>query len=659
MPAPHRITTLVLIALTLIALPSSPRPAQAAKPDPANPAPSAVTSTPEAPGEPWTEPPSPTRQQLLHDLRPSPSQGPRLLATVPEIQSIAGGIDRDPRLRRLHDNMLRRAERLLTELPLKYRADGIFYRRGAWEIIERANDLGTTYQLTGDRRYADRIRVELLALCDYPNWNQDNLKDYLNCGNLSAAAAIAYDWSKDVLTPQERKHVVDTILARSIEPSLNWYAKNVWWARSQNNWNGVCNGGIGLAALAIIDENEQTRDKCSRLLEQVLKSLPTMLRAMSPDGNPFEGINYQGYGLLNSIDFMTALPHVFGTDYGLTQYPGLKRVGDVHVYLSGVSHSFNYGDNGPNLAINPRHVFLSRISSSPLAAMCYYRATRYSGTGRDFLSYLQVPDRPPSPRQDLYIGGTEVVAMHTNLLSDDDVFVGFKAGGTCGHGDNDRGTFFIEALNETWACELGSEKYSLPDYFNTADDSKKWLYYRKAAQGQNTLVINPGPHADQKASATCPILRFESKPDHGFAIADLTPAYADAESIHRGVRLDRPSGVTTIRDEIKLRAPGEVYWSMHVQDAIFLIMHPKAVRIVKGAKTAMVRLTEGEGEFQLMDADPLPGSAAPPDQSPNSQFKKLVIHLPGVQNTVLNIAVAPVSDTGEPPTPNPQPLEKW
>lgn len=608
----------------------------------------------------WTEATPPTQEQLLRDLRRGSHEGPRLLATLADIQALKGKMEGNPRMRRLHDNMIRRANRLLTEPPLAYRPnDGVFLRRGAWEITDRAIDLGTTYYLTKDRRYADRLKAELEALCAYPQWSEDNIKDHLNCGNLSAAAGIAYDWSRDFLTPEERRRVVDSILTHSINPMLKWYAKNVWWTKSENNWNGVCNGGVGLAALAIIDENDETREKCSKLLAGVMKSLPVMLRAMSPDGNPFEGTNYQSYGLLNAIDFMASLPQVFGTDYGLTQYPGLKRAGDVHVYLSGVANGFKYGDDGPSLFVHPRHVFLSRISGSPLAAIRYYSLSRYSGTARDLLWFLDVAEHATPSSQDLYVRGTEVVGMHTNLLEPDDVFVGFKAGGTCAHGDNDRGTFFIEAQGEVWAGELGGDSYALPEYFESSDDSRKWLYYRKAAQGQNTLVINPGPYADQIASAKCPIERFESSPERGFAIANLTPAYRDATSLRRGVRLDRQSKVTTIRDEISLKSPGEVYWSMHVQDAIFLVMSPRVVQINKNGKAAIVRLTEGDGEFQILPATPLPQTPAPPEQSPNSQYRKLVIRLTNVNRAVLNVTVAPVINSVEPVTPPSEPLSKW
>lgn len=601
---------------------------------------------------------SPSQQQLLADLRHCQPDRPRLIATAEQLKDLPNRIRSYPRVKRFHDNTLRRAGELLALPPVKFDRSKFLYN--SWDISARALDLGAAYRLTGDTKYAERLWQELEALCAYPDWNEENLKDYLNCGNLSAAAAIAYDWSRDYLTPERRKRVVDTILARSVDSGLAWHEKGAWWTKSIYNWNGVCNGGIGLAALAVVDENEVTRERCTRLLSYVMRSLPLMFQKMEPDGGPDEGVAYQSYGLLNSLDFISSLPALFGTDYGMSSYPGLAKVGDVQVYLSGPVTTFNFGDNRQFQVINPRHVLLSRYSGSPLAAARYYRQSKLEGTARDMLWYVDVPEQPPVQSQDAYFRGTEVVGMHTNLGHDDDIFAGFRAGGTCGHADNDRGTFFYTALGEVWATDLGADKYELPGYFNIKDDSNRWLLYRKSAQGSNTLVIAPGPGPDQIASSTGRIEHFSTSPARGVAVADLTPCYAGAHRVRRGLRLDRPSGVLTVRDEISLDKPTDVYWFMHMADATFTPVSPTAMRLTKNGKSVLARIAGGGGVFEVLNASPLPGTANPPGQTPNPTVKKLSIKLAQVRTVELTVSICPVTADGETGSaPTTEPLDNW
>src|SRR6185436_3671178 len=102
------------------------------------------------------------------------------------------------------------------------------------------------------------------------------------------------------------------------------------------------------------------------------------------------------------------------------------------------------------------------------------------------------------------------------------IFAAFKAGDNqANHSHLDLGSFVLDALGVRWAVDLGADNYNLPGYFG----EQRWNYYRLRAEGQNTLVINPGAGPDQDSSAASRIVRFEMSDERSFAIADLTPAY--------------------------------------------------------------------------------------------------------------------------------------
>ena len=79
---------------------------------------------------------------------------------------------------------------------------------------------------------------------------------------------------------------------------------------------------------------------------------------------------------------------------------------------------------------------------------------------------------------------------------------------------------------------LGQDDYDLPGYFG----AERWTYERLKTSGQNTLMLDG---ANQDPQATAPLTAFRTSTDGGFAIADLTAAYAasGATRVQRGVSL--------------------------------------------------------------------------------------------------------------------------
>ena len=95
---------------------------------------------------------------------------------------------------------------------------------------------------------------------------------------------------------------------------------------------------------------------------------------------------------------------------------------------------------------------------------------------------------------DKYFRGAEVAVMRSDWENPQALFVGFKAGDNkANHSHLDLGSFVFDAAGARWAMDLGADDYNLPGYFG----KQRWDYYRLRAEGQNTLVINPGPGPDQ------------------------------------------------------------------------------------------------------------------------------------------------------------------
>jgi hypothetical protein len=231
------------------------------------------------------------------------------------------------------------------------------------------------------------------------------------------------------------------------------------------------------------------------------------------------------------------------------------------------------------------------------------------------------------------------------------------------HGHLDSGTFIIDAFGERFADELGNDSYSLPSYFNGTGG--RWNYYRTRAEGQNTIVINPARGADQTLNAHTRIIEFESKPRGGYAIADLTPAFARyVTDVKRGIMLGDDRKYVVVRDEIIGADPFEAYWFMHTKAEIELSADGRSAILTKNGKRLWVGIISPGGVFTVMPAAPLPTSPqtnGTARQNKNDGIQKLSIHAEGVTKLSTTVAFFPLKDNEETPKklPSVKALKDW
>ena len=94
------------------------------------------------------------------------------------------------------------------------------------------------------------------------------------------------------------------------------------------------------------------------------------------------------------------------------------------------------------------------------------------------------------------------------------------------HNDLDVGNFVLDALGTRWAGELGSGDYGSTNYFsNDTQGSDRWLYYRKATQGQNTINID---EANQNVLAAPTVKYASSQTTQGSSTVFTVPSDSTA-----------------------------------------------------------------------------------------------------------------------------------
>lgn len=422
------------------------------------------------------------------------------------------------------------------------------------------------------------------------------------------------------------------MVEKGFKPALALYRTDRGFTRMHHNWNQVCNGGIGMGALALGDVQP---DLAGEILAAGLSSIQIAMAQFAPDGACVEGPGYWNYATIYNCIFLAGLDSALGTDFGLSKLPAFSGTGLFPIYLTGpLGRTFNYADGGDHTIHAAQMFWLARKFDRSIYA--WYE--RQIG-GASALDLLWFEPRGGSPKaehlpMDKYFHGAEVVTMRSEWENPQALFVGFKAGDNkVNHSHLDLGSFVFDALGVRWAMDLGADDYNLPGYFGT----KRWDYYRLRAEGQNALVINPGSGPDQDPSAATKMLRFQTKPDCTFAIADLTPAYRQhASKVWRGISL-RSRNELMIQDEIEAPKAADVWWFMHTPAVIKVEEDGRSAELTQVGKKLRAQILSPQGaRFEIRDAQPLAESPRPERQARNDA-RKLTIHLNEIRATRISV----------------------
>ena len=506
-------------------------------------------------------------------------------------------------------------------------------------VKERVRDLCLVYLIEQDRKYADRAWEEAAAACAFPDWNPSH---FLDTAEMTYAVATAYDWLHHLLSADQRETLENAIIELGLKPGLEVYAQEGGWHTRFNNWNQVCNGGLGLGALAIADRHPEI---AAEILQNAIDHIPLAMTHYAPDGAGTEGVTYWDYGSRYNCLFLSGLQTALGKDFGLADLDGFKESGDYQIYFAGADRqSFDFGDCGLRRMSTPMHFWLARRFG--IHRYSWFRWSGLqdpdrNGNALDILWYddsgraFDVEDLP----LDRHFRQAECVSMRSDW-TDHAIIVAFQAGqnrNLGAHRHLDLGSFILDARGQRWIHDSGTERIT---YQRHKHGNERWAYYRLRAEGHNTLVMNPERGPDQLLDAQAKIIQFDADANSVSATADLSAAYAPhAERVVRSIAMpDRSSVVVT--DELELANPVDLYWFAHTKADI--VVDGKTATLEQNGQSLIVTIEEpATAVFTVAEATPFPTSPDPGEQSPNDHLKKLVIHLPRAETGRIQVTLKP------------------
>ncbi len=575
---------------------------------------------------------------------------PWLILTDERLDELWAQAQSDPLLEQYVEDCLRQADALLSAPALYYDSgDRDSILEVSRECLKRVYTLGLAYRWSGRRDYYEALRDNLLAVCNFPDWNPSH---FLDTAEMTHAVAIGYDWTYFDLDLDEAEVIREALITKGLEPGVEAYSGNStygWWVGANHNWNLVCNTGMILGALAVSDDAPQYE---AVIVPRAIASMPRALSQYGPDGAWGEGPGYWKYATSYVCYALAALESAKGTDEGLEDTEGLAETAMFPVYSTGPTNlPMAYADCWAGKVLEPAAAlfWLGRTYNSAFAVNFQHHLIETSQwvAPEDVIWYAS-SNQPGSetPALDKYYRGpVELVFMRSAWEDPAALFVGIKAGyNEVNHGHLDLGNFELDALGVRWVSDLGSDRYNLPGYFDSRS-GQRWEYYRTNSFSHNVPTFNA---QNQETTGRASVTRFQSGADSGqntmpFVEIDLSNAYGQpVTSLRRGAALVASRQAALVQDEIELAGTADIAWGFTTSAAV--TPNGAAATLTKNGKQLNLHVLSPSGAtFSVESAEQLP------PQLPNNGWRRVMLRLPDQPAGPVRIAVlfSPVWPQGE------------
>ena len=555
--------------------------------------------------------------EVLRRVRELPPGHPRLFLPAGGEEAIRARVASDPVWKNLQAGLLAEAERQLVSKPVERVLIGRRLLDKSRTALSRVMHLGLAWRLTGEKKYLERARAELLAVSAFADWNP---KHFLDVGEMTAAVGIGYDWLYNALDEPTRLTLREAIFVKGLKTSQTANA----WVKATNNWNQVCNGGITIGALAVA-ESDATLS--AELIVRAVNTVPISMHEFSPDGAYPEGPGYWGYGTTFNVLLISALQSTLGTDFGLTQQPGFLATADYYLHVTGPSGlHFNYSDAGRGgqsvaaamfwFAAQRKEPYLL-WSEWPKIAATEKKAARGGRDRTDPMLMLWMEpsqEKPTAPKALSWsAGGVTPVAFHRSAWTAEASYVAIKGGTpSASHAHMDVGTFVMDADGVRWADDLGMQDYNSIeskgiDLWGKGQNADRWKIFRLGTSAHNVLMIDGQPQ------------RYEGKAHielerPGRTVVNLDTIYeGQLASARRGVELQSDRSVV-VQDEVKaLGKTANVRWAMVTRAQVKIDGAGHAL-LTQDGKNLGFRVREPAGAvLKIYPTDPPPAATDAPN----------------------------------------------
>jgi oligo-alginate lyase len=543
-----------------------------------------------------------------------------LLIQSSDWQMLRERLVREPDLAAYHLSLMEEAKLQLPVAPVVYEKTGRRLLTISRRLLQRVLLWSYAFKMSGQMEFAQRAEQEMLAACNFPDWNPSH---FLDVAEATAAMALGYDWLGETLPAASRERIALAIHDFGLKKALEIGAKHNTWHRSEHNWNQVCFGGMTLGALAVRAVYPETS---RAMLALAREGIVHGLKPYAPDGVYPEGPSYWSYGTSYQVLMVAALRSVQGNAWNIEQAPGFLASAQAYVQMISTTRlPFNFSDGAERVTLEPALFWLAKELGQPnlLQFEMQHLATtdsrRRAIRGERFapLAVLWWPRADhigqPLPLAWHGRGDNPLVIVRSSWTNPDSLYFAIKGGSaSLNHAHMDVGSFVFELDGIRWGIDLGLQNYeSLEskgvDLWNKKQNSQRWQVFRLNNHSHSTLTIDGRLH-EVAGQGKFSSVRLEGP--EPLAVLEMSSVFlGQASKVQRSVQVKQSA--VLIRDELEGLRPGtRVRWQMPTRASIALNGARAVLR--QSNRQLQALMSEGSHEWMSLSLEkPLPEFNAP------------------------------------------------
>ncbi|MBI5931551.1 MAG: heparinase II/III family protein [Chloroflexi bacterium] len=413
---------------------------------------------------------------------------------------------------------------------------------------------------------------------------------------------------KDDLTPEVYQRVKQELERHIFKPYLA-HARKHWWFKGALNWNGVCNGSIGLAFLRMVDDPQTLAEAFAMVLEGFETYIATGFEA---DGGSIEGVGYWNYGLMFYVTVAELLRELTKGELDLL---AADRMKDIAYYPVGMAlqppQYLNFGDTPETVNIAAGiaqklaertgvHELRALVGSLPKPDEQSYSVAKLPIMLRQLVWWDGQAYDPPALR-DYYLPTVGVVKM-VGKAAAQPVVLAVTVGHNDGHHSHvDVGSFVYHINGESLIPDAGRGKYSKAYFRQTRYDNIFTNAYSHNIPRISGKMQQPGREFGGERRFYGTIVDHGEDDGWKFVTLDFHTAYdlPELTLARRTVSLDPKTGVAIIQDQFEFAAD-----PLPIEEA-FVTWHDVTSQsadtvLIRGEQAAIKVCAEGAGaNFQV------------------------------------------------------------
>lgn len=549
-------------------------------------------------------------QYLKKQLR---KESPRLVLTPAIEKKLKKKLKTDPAVQNMYKAILLNAKEIQAEPLLERKVVGRRLLGTSREMLYRMNILGMVYRLDKDPDVLQRIDDELIAVCNFQDWNPSH---FLDVAEMAMAVALAIDWTGSDLPESTVELAKNALIEKGIKPSYNEKEK-MGWINGTNNWNQVCNGGMIAASIAIAEKDPEL---AAKTIGRALDGMPHALEEYGPDGVYPEGSTYWGYGTSFSVLSSSMLESAFGTDFGLAEFPAFMQSADFRLLsIAPSGWYYNFADCGDKRSENGDLVlawFAAKTGNKIYFENERFlrdpqemgKLARYAGAGLVWLSQFEDKNESKLPLAWKGDGANPLIIFTGGEDDPRQYYFGGKGGrGTVSHGNMDAGSFIFELDGVRWVIDPGNQPYHELEQtgFNlwgSCQDCERWTLLTKNNYGHSTITVNNALHINDGFAS---LVDFKNG-DQPEASIDMSDALGDKINNVTRRFLKENNHSILIEDKLVLNdSTQHITWQL-MTTADVEIVKGGAILNQDGKKLKLENLSHPELNLSIVSLDPPP-----------------------------------------------------